>query len=424
MRDGNPVGLPLRVDVLQKADRWVFSLVCFLFSVLRKVLPGRIPPGESPRPRSIIFVKLAEQGSTVLASQAICNAVDWVGRENVYFLVFEENRFILDVMGLVPPENVFTVPTTSMPAMAIGTLAALRQIRRKKIDAAIDLEFFARFSAAITWLTGARWRAGLHNFFAEGPYRGDLFTHRISYNAHIHTSRLFDVMVEALRLPASQLPTFKEDVCRFPEAQPLFAPTEGERAKVQALLRERTGGLSGRLVLLNANASDLLPLRRWPTESYEKLAHRLLDEIPGVFVAFTGAPAEAEAAEKVVATIAHPRCFSLAGATTLRELLVLFSLSDVLVTNDSGPAHFASLTSVRVVTLFGPETPVLFAARTSRNKVITSHLPCSPCVNAFNNRQTACRDNQCMKTIQVGQVFEAISEGLSDRAKDEVVRPP
>ena len=57
----------------------------------------------------------------------------------------------------------------------------------------------------------------------------------------------------------------------------------------------------------------------------------------------------------------------LAGKTTLRQLLVLYTLAEVLVTNDSGPAHFATLTRIRVVMLFGPETPELFAARTSRN---------------------------------------------------------
>jgi ADP-heptose:LPS heptosyltransferase len=32
---------------------------------------------------------------------------------------------------------------------------------------------------------------------------------------------------------------------------------------------------------------------------------------------------------------------------TLRDLLVLYTLADVLVTNDSGPGHFSSLTPIR-----------------------------------------------------------------------------
>ena len=89
--------------------------------------------------------------------------------------------------------------------------------------------------------------------------------------------------------------------------------------------------------------------------------------------------------------------------------MTLYGLAEVLVTNDSGPAHFATLTPIRVVTLFGPETPALFAARTPRTTVLWAGIVCSPCVNAYNNRQSVCRNNLCMQAITVGDVFEKVS---------------
>jgi ADP-heptose:LPS heptosyltransferase len=115
--------------------------------------------------------------------------------------------------------------------------------------------------------------------------------------------------------------------------------------------------------------------------------------------------------------VGSPRSICLAGQTTLRQLLVVYGLSEVLVTNDSGPAHFASLTEIDVVALFGPETPLLFAAPGPRNHVLWADLACSPCVNAFNNRQTACRDNVCMKTIAVDQVFETVCRIYRQRTR-------
>ena len=114
------------------------------------------------------------------------------------------------------------------------------------------------------------------------------------------------------------------------------------------------------------------------------------------------------------------RCFSLAGKTTLRQLLVLYTLAEVLVTNDSGPAHFASLTPINVVTLFGPETPRLFAARTDRNVALYAGVACSPCVNAYNNRQSPCRNNVCMQQITVDQVFAAASAAYRGRVRPAV----
>src|SRR5213078_2971223 len=100
--------------------------------------------------------------------------------------------------------------------------------------------------------------------------------------------------------------------------------------------------------------------RRWQLERYTELARRLLATYPELHIAFTGATGEAATAIKMANSVGSNRCFSLAGKTTLRQLLVLYTLADVLVTNDSGPSHFATMTPIRVVTLFGPETPALF----------------------------------------------------------------
>ena len=414
-----PMGQPVKVDVLQKADRLVFPVICLLLTLLRRLLPEP-DKASAPTPRSLIFVKLAEQGSTVLAGRALRQAVDLVGRENVYFICFAENRFIVDLMKLVPEENVFTVPTTSLSAMTFGTLRALRQIRGKKIEAAVDLEFFARFSAAITWLTGARWRSGLHAYFGEGPYRGDLMTHRVNYNAQLHTSELFYAIVEALSHSTQSLPTLDLPSDPAPMPEPHFVPLQDETAIVEALVREHTGpGPLPPLILLNANASDLLPLRRWDPTRYQELAMRLLDRFPEIRIVFTGLKSEHAQSLEIVQSINSPRCFSVAGRTTLRQLMVLYTLSDVLVTNDSGPAHFATLAPAEVVVLFGPETPALFAARTPRNTVLYANLLCSPCINAFNNRQTACHNNLCMQRITIDQVFAAVCSAYQSRKKGQ-----
>ena len=90
-------------------------------------------------------------------------------------------------------------------------------------------------------------------------------------------------------------------------------------------------------------------------------------------------------------------------------------MSDVLVTNNSGPAHFATLTPLQVVTLFGPETPALYAARTPRNHVIWAGVPCSPCINAYNDRLSGCQNNICMQKISVDRVFQKVCEILQKK---------
>jgi ADP-heptose:LPS heptosyltransferase len=389
---------------LQWLDRRVGSVACLVLTAVRRVRDALGGGGAAGPARSILFLKLAEQGSTVLAHEAVRMAVERVGRQGVYFLVFEENRFIVDLIDLVPAENVFTVRTRSAWTMAASAVGALRSIRRRRIDACIDMEFFARFSAAITYLTGARQRVGFHVYFGEGPYRGDLMTHRVLYNTHLHTSRTFTSLVMAVDSAPQRLPTFGVVPPQSPPL-PVFRPAPSEVAEVSSMLRALGIPEGARMIVLNANASDLLPLRKWDPVNYADLAGRLLAEFPEAWVGFTGSPEEAPAVAALALQVGSPRAVSLAGRTTLRQLLVLFGLAEVLVTNDSGPAHFAALTGIEVVALFGPETPLLFSAPGPRNHAIWSGIACSPCINAFNNRQTACRDNVCMKSISVEQVF-------------------
>jgi ADP-heptose:LPS heptosyltransferase len=409
----------MNVKVLQRSDRWVGVPLCFALTVMR-VLFGRSVPDCSRPPRSLLVVKLAEQGSTVLAHQALMRAVEIVGRENVYFIAFEDNRFILDALSVIPGKNVVVVSVKSFSAFLWSMMAAIRRLRRLKLDAAIDMEFFSRGSAALSFLSGATRRVGFHAFFGAGPYRGDLMTHRLLYNPHLHTSQTFLMLVEAVLCDPARLPTFGMTPPKASAELPQFAPAPDELAEVKQLLSRETGGHPP-LILLNPNSGDLLPLRRWPAERYVELARLLLDKYPEIFVAFVGALGESGAATELVRKVASSRCFSLAGKTTLRQLLVLYTLAEVLVTNDSGPSHFAALTPVDVVTLFGPETPELFAARTLRNTVLWGNIFCSPCVNAYNNRQSPCRDNLCMQSIKVGQVFAAVCRAYEQRARSKNV---
>jgi ADP-heptose:LPS heptosyltransferase len=407
----------MNVARMRLLDRWLGVPVCFLLTLWRKVFGGRCPD-RSLSPKRILFVKMAEQGSTVLAQGALHAAIRRVGRDNVYFLLFAENRPILDLLDLIPHENVIEIRCTGFLRTLWGAVAAVWRVRRAGVDTAIDLEFFARASAALCYLSGARRRVGYHAFGGEASYRGDLMTHRLSFNPYLHTSQAFEILVEALDRDPAALPMFDQlpPPASPPSAQ--FRSAAEEITEVAQLVEARLGrDKHHRLILLNANASDLIPLRKWPSDRYVELARLLLDRYPEAAVAFTGAPSEQASAEELVRRVGSERCFSMAGKTTLRQLLVLFGLAEVLVTNDSGPAHFATLTPIDVVVLFGPETPRLFAALSPRTHPLWAGLVCSPCINAFNDRMSPCTNNVCMQELTVAQVFAEVCRWYDSRRR-------
>lgn len=405
----------MRTQTIRNLDYWLGLPACAFLTAVRRIR------GERPEPaRRILFLKFIEQGATVLAQDAVRRAVAAVGRDNVFFCVFDSNRSILDVLDLVPPGNILCIRDRSLATFVTDFLRALTTMRSRKVDTVIDMEFFSRASAIFAFLSGATTRAGLHRFTGELPYRGDLMTHRVHYNPHLHISVQYVALLEAALGRPDDEPLLKVPAAHFdrPATLAQFTPDAAELRSVRSLLGQ--AGDADCTVLLNPNASDLLPLRKWDTARFRELAERILATYPRARIVLTGAPSEQPAADDLCRTIGSPRVISAAGRTSLRELLTLYSLSDVLVTNDSGPAHFASLTAVHTVVLFGPETPLLFGSRAPSTTIIWKQLACSPCVSVFNHRLSPCRNNVCMQSITVDEVFDAVRSALAARESQPV----
>jgi ADP-heptose:LPS heptosyltransferase len=103
----------------------------------------------------------------------------------------------------------------------------------------------------------------------------------------------------------------------------------------------------------------------------------------------------------------HPRIRSFAGMHKLKALIPLYNISAVLVSNDSGPAHFSAITPIRSIVLFGPETPRLYGSL-GNTESITAELACSPCVSVANQKNSACNDPVCMRMVTPERVMESV----------------
>ncbi len=410
------------MQLIRQLDHLLGKPACLGLSGLdRFARPLRTsPPGP---PRKILFVKLIEMGSTVLAGPALREAERMVGADNVYMMVFASNRAIIDLLPQVSADNVIAVDDRDLPRFLVSFRRALARIRELDIDTAIDLEGLTRSSAIITRLTGAPRRVGFYNFRGEGPYRGRLFTHELQYSFQHHTAELFLALTRAAAERPTGEPLQKMPLPDEPLRPPRFEPTATQRASVLAMVRDGLGlsdhaPLPSPLVILNPNLADTLPLRTWPAARFTELGRRLLEEQPGLHILLTGNRHEIDATARLAATIGPPeRVASVAGRTDLGELVTLYGLCDLLVSTDSGPCHFATMTDIHVVALFGPETAALYGPLGPRATSISARLACSPCLTVLNHRLSHCKRNRCMEAIAVDTVFEAAIAALGERAQ-------
>lgn len=403
--------------MMRTIDYWVGQPTCWLLTQVNRVFRALgLDRASGPPPRKILFIKLEEQGALVVACPAVRRAEQMVGRDNVYFVTFDQNRPIIELINLVPSQNILCIRNENPWQVAVDTLKVIWRARRLRLDATIDMEFFARGSAALTYLCGSRRRVGLHGFNAGGPYRGDLLTHRVLYNPYLHTADAYEILVMALASDPKETPMLKAPVPTRREDVPGFEPADLVLRKVRGALEARFGNtFPSPLIVFHPNTGDALRVRKWPAENYAALAEKLLSRYEQGAILITGLTSENKAIQKIVDSVGSPRVHSLSGALSLEDLLTLLTFADVLITNDSGPAHFAALTPVHLVALYGPETPTLFGPLGRRTRVLHQSYACSPCLTAFNYRLSSCDNNLCVKSISAEAVMEAVSACLAER---------
>jgi ADP-heptose:LPS heptosyltransferase len=404
----------MKVRLMQRVDYWVGVPLCFLFSIIHRI--ARLVLGSKEvTPKNLLFIELSEMGSAILAYSSLVKARQAIGAENIYFLVFKRNRESVELLNLLPQENIIVISDNSFLRFAFSAIAALFRIRKLGIDTVIDLELFSRFTALFSYMTGAPIRVGFHNYTAEGLYRGSFLTHRVFYNPHQHMSLNFLALVFSLQAPKNELPLLKRNVAGELVELPKFQPTAQEAEYVWSALRAAKPDLTANtpLIVLNPDPGDALPIRGWPLDKFVQLSCHLVDRNPDAILVIIGLERMKVYANAIMSAVGKERCINLTGKTrTLRDVVSLFDISKVLVTNDSGPAHFASLSSIQAVALFGPETPVLYGPLGSGVTSIYANYSCSPCVSAHNHRRTCCTDNKCLQVIEVVEVLAAVERAL------------
>lgn len=403
----------MNVNTMRWVDRWVGVPLCLLVSPFRWVT-DRLRSAHTKKPdvSRTLFIELSEMGSAVIVDPAMRKLKQEGGGE-LYFAIFKKNYKSLRILQTVPDENIFRMNADNFIRLTLDIFRFMAWCRKKKISTVIDLELFSRFTALLSLFSGARTRVGFVNFHDEGLYRGQLMNRPVRYNPHVHIAvnfiSLINKALDRYPLPYATTAVAAEEIV-LARATIEESEKEAVRNKIRQLYPEWKNEA---VVLLNANASDLLPQRRWPQSSFAEVGKKLLEQYPGMLIVATGAPAEKKYVQDVVDAIAHPRCVNSSGIFTFEELVPLYSISTCMLTNDSGPAHFASVTPLKVFVIFGPETPGLYLPIGGNAEPIYLGLPCSPCVSAANHRKTTCVERPCITGIPPQMVLGRMQRFLS-----------
>jgi len=192
-----------------------------------------------------------------------------------------------------------------------------------------------------------------------------------------------------------------------------LAVNKDARREALTLLHESFASESRTLVALCPGSTNSRA-KRWPSERFAALAD-MLAERACAQVFLIGAGEELDISEEV-ARLARTRPAILTGKTNLAQTAALLSACDLLVTNDTGPAHVAAAVGCPVVVIFGPTNPETTRPFSSLAGVVRKPPVCAPCM-----LRDCPIDHRCMTAITVEDVFERATLALEARRAAEAV---
>ncbi|MEN3013171.1 MAG: glycosyltransferase family 9 protein [Endomicrobiia bacterium] len=386
----------MKLSLMQKIDKILGPPICTVLTIYDKVLLLLKIKSQKNNFQldncRILVLKFWGMGSIILAMSVIKKVKERLPNCKIYFLTLLRNKELLEGYKHIIDGCVFLDIDKSFLKFIYDLIKILITIRKLKLSLLIDLEFFTRFSAIISYLSGVKNKAG---FAAWEVWRGFLHTTTVPFNRYWHVKKNFTNLISK---------ALKKDIDFDSKLYPPYFEFESENIKKFDFHK---------YISINPNAGELALERRWPYENFINLTKKILDNWDG-YVVFLGTKMEKRYVEKIVLSLDSKRVKNLAGELSFKDLVLVLKNSILLITNDSGPLHLAVALDVPTISFFGPETPVLYGPLEKKHVVFFKDLDCSPCINVHTGKIVRCIKPlpECMTKISPEEVWKTIKEKI------------
>ena len=271
----------------------------------------------------------------------------------------------------------------------MSVVPQIKEWRRRRFDLAVL--FQNAFEAAlIPFLAGVPLRLG---YATEA--RQALLTHPLAlpdWRSSRHEVFYYLYLITALE----QMLFGTSEICEaVPDAS--LQISETRKSEAENLLRVY-GVREAQPVVALCPGSINSRAKRWPAEAYAALADRLIESQRQVLL--IGSADEAEVTREVTERM-QQNPIVLTGKTSLDQITAVLSLVDLVVTNDTGPAHIAAALGRPTLVIFGPTNPLTTRPFAPEAEILRHPPDCAPCM-----LRDCPIDHRCMTAISVDEVFE------------------
>ena len=392
-------------------DRYIGSFVCFIFSFFN--LFRRTPKDQTIK--KVLVIELFEMGASLMAYPSLQYIKKALPHAEIYVLCLDTVREPWLIPSALPLQNVFGIDNSSFWSLGWSILKQTRALSKQNIDLIIDFELFTRISAIISFLVRAKFKAGFYRYKFEGLYRGTFYDVKCAFNQNMHISRNF----LALTKSAVHLSTKYYNYDGPIPVEEIVVPTYRSRPDIAKIMKEKIRDLfpdytDQPIILVVPTVGHHLPSCDYPKDQYVEVIKKLLTLHKSSLVLLVGTPSHGPVTEYIHEHVNSDRCINFRHSTsTLAELMELFLVSDLLISNDAGHPHFASMTPLKCLVLFGPETPYMYGPL-GNSVCMYEFFHSSPSYMPYTHKNPATNETDALKVIHpdtVVKMAETLLEG-------------
>lgn len=398
-------------NLLRAVDRHIGSALCNGISAVHSLLPKGARARNS-QPQKILVIELFEMGAAIMLIPSLRYLKKKYPNAEIHCLTTSACLPVWKLIGELPLERIHTLDSRSSVSLIRSALVKLWKLRRTKFDLIIDYELFMRVPAVLSGLLRARERAGFHKYFLEGLNRGWHYDHRCHYSQNHHISKNYLALTKTASETPGDLPNFKGEI-------PFEEISIEPMIKADRPLIERRFGISKNTpyIIICPDVGRTLSMRNYPRDSFVSLIRSLVQKYPDRKVVFIGTSAERETTRYILERLGNADfAIDLCGKTSFEELIQVIAGSELIITNDNGPAHFAALTGTKTLTMFSTDSPTVYGPL-GPALIAYSYYHCSPCISAYNHKTSRCSDNKCLQAISPARLSEFADLLLKGEAK-------
>lgn len=391
-------------------DKYLGILICSVFSLINKFRFKK----DVKHIRNVLIIEIFEMGASIMSYPSIKYIKEKLNNPNIYCLCLEKVKDPWGLSDIIPEKNIITINGTNLFTFVKSLIKQIIFLRRKDLDLVIDLELFTRISSIISFLVKSKLRAGFYKYELDGLYRGDFYDFRCSFNQNSHISKNFLALTKTAVNHASYNPNYKSKIRTSEIILPSYESDPVLRMEVKKKIKKFYPYRYDSIILISPDVGRTLPIRNYPKDYFVKVIKKLLRNYSDHLILLIGTKENWQVCSFIADEVDNKRCINFCNqTTTLKELVELMSFSKLLICNDNGPIHFASLTPINTLALFSTDSPFMYGAL-GKCVVLYSFFHCSPCICAFNHKDSRCKDNLCLKSISPDKVFNFSVKIMND----------